>query len=113
MSKLFTEVNGRLNSNDKFEPITFDCNSIIAFKRTSIGTTELELSVGIMEVEMDYYEFQQNIMGEILKVEHQNDILKLMAGYLSNNVITSISPEVLIKDCKGIIQKIASENNTL
>lgn len=113
MSKLFTEVNARLDSDDKFEPITFDCNNIVAFKRTNTGTTELTLSVGIMEVDMDYYEFQQNIMGEILKVEHQNDILKLMAGYLSNNSVSNISPETLIKDCKGIIKKIASDNNTL
>ena len=113
MSKLFTEVNARLDSNDKFESITFDCNNIIAFKRTSIGTTELTLSVGIMEVDIDYYEFQQNIMGEILKAEHRNDILKLMAGYLSNNSVGNISLQTLIKDCKVIIQKIASDNNTL
>ena len=113
MSKLFTEVNARLDSNDKFELFTIDCTNIVAFKRTNTGTTELTLSVGIMEVEMDYYEFQQNIMGEILKVEHQNDILKLMAGYLSNNSVSNISPETLIKDCKGIIKKIASDNNNL
>ena len=113
MSKLFTEVNARLDSNDKFESITFDCNNIIAFKRTSIGTTELTLSVGIMEVDIDYYEFQQNIMGEILKAEHRNDILKLMAGYLSNNSVGNIPLQTLIKDCKVIIQKIASDNNTL
>ena len=113
MSKLFTEVYARLDSNDKFERFTIDCNNIIAFKLTNTGTTELTLSVGIMEVNMGYYEFQQNIMGEILKVEHQNDILKLMAGYLSNNSIGNILPETLIKDCKGIIKKIASDNNTL
>jgi hypothetical protein len=113
MSKLFTEVNARLDSNDKFEPITFDCNNIIAFKRTGTGTTELTLSVGTIEVDMDYYEFQQNVMGEILKVEHQTDILQLMAGYLANNLVCNIPPETLIKDCKGIIQKIASENNSI
>lgn len=113
MSKLFTEINARLDSNDKFETITIDCNNIVSFKRTNTGTTDLFLTVGIIEVDMDYYEFQQNIIAEILKVEHQNDILKLMAAYLSNNFVNNISIETLIKDCKDIIKKIASDNNTL
>jgi hypothetical protein len=52
-------------------------------------------------------------MGEILKVEHQNDVLKLMTGYLSKHITANISPETLIKDCIRIIQKIASEHNSL
>ena len=113
MSKVFTELKARFDRDDKFETITIDCNKIVCFYRTSIGTTEVTFNTGTLEVEMDYYEFQQNIMGAILKVEHQNDILQLMAGYLSNNSIGNIPPETLIKDCKGIIKKIASDNNTL
>jgi len=113
MSKLFTEVNARLHENDPYRKITIDCDKIQFFKENHSGLTTVFFNELYIEVEMNYYEFQQTIMGEIIKVEHQNDILKLMAGYLSNNVITSISPEVLIKDCKGIIQKIANENNTL
>jgi hypothetical protein len=113
MSKLFTELKARFDRDDKFETITIDCNQIVCFKRTSIGTTEVTFNTGTFEVEMDYYEFQQNIMGEILKVEHQNDVLKLMAGYLSNHITANISPETLIKDCQRIIKKIASENNNL
>lgn len=113
MSKLFTEVKARLDSNDKFEPFTIDCNKIVAFKRTNIGTTELTLWFGTMEVEMDYYEFQQNIMGEILKLEHNADILQLMAGYLANGTTGGIMPEVLIKDCQRIIKLIASDNNSI
>ena len=112
MSKLFTEVNARVSSTKFFEKFTIDCNKIVSFKNNNGVSTDVFLNDLVIEVDMNYYEFQ-NVMDEIIKVEHQNDILKLMAGYLSNNVITSISPEVLIKDCKGIIQKIASENNTL
>jgi hypothetical protein len=112
MNKLFTEVNGRYFTDEKFRKITIDCNKIEFFYDLNPGTG-IHFLLSDIEIDMPYHEFQQNVMGEIIKVEHQNDVLKLMAGYLSNNVITSISPEVLIKDCKGIIQKIASENNTL
>ena len=113
MNKVFAELKARFDKDEKFETITIDCNQIVCFYRTTIGTTEVTFNTGILEVEMDYYEFQQNIMGEILKIEHKNDILKLMAGYLCNNSVTNISIETLIKDCKGIIKKIASDNNTL
>jgi hypothetical protein len=113
MSKLFTEVNGRFYDNQKFRKFTIDCNKIEYYGELPNGHTDVHFKEGVIIVDMPYYEFQQNVMGEILKVEHQNDVLKLMAGYLSNNVITSISPEVLIKDCEGIIKKISSENNTL
>jgi hypothetical protein len=113
MTKLFAELKARFDREEKFETITIDCNQIVCFYKTSIGTTEVTFNTGTLEVEMDYYEFKQNIMGEILKVEHQNDILKLMAGYLSNHITANISAETLIKDCKGIIKKIASDNNNL
>jgi hypothetical protein len=112
MSKLFTEVNASIG-NEQYTKFTIDCNKIDFYYQASYNTTEVVINNIHIEIDMPYDKFQQTIMGEIIKVEHQNDILKLMAGYLSNNVITSISPEVLIKDCKGIIQKIASENNTL
>jgi hypothetical protein len=113
MSKLFTEVNGRVSSTQFFEKFTIDCNKIVSFKNNKNISTDVFFNDLVIEIDMNYYDFQQKIMGEIIKNEHQNDVLKLMAGYLSNNVITSISPEVLIKDCKGIIKKIASDDNTL
>jgi|688.fasta_scaffold16821_4 hypothetical protein len=113
MSKLFTEVNARLHENDPYRKFTIDCNKIQFFKENNSGLTTVFFNEFYIEVEMNYYEFQKNVMGEILKVEHQTDILQLMAGYLANNLVCNIPPETLIKDCKGIIQKIASENNSI
>jgi hypothetical protein len=112
MSKLFTEVNGRVSSTQFFEKFTIDCNKIVSFKNNNGVSTDVFFNDLVIEIDMPYHEFQQNVMGEIIKAEHQNDVLKLMTGYLANNVTGNISPETLIKDCQGIIKNIASENNT-
>lgn len=113
MSKLFTEVLGRLHEQDKFRKITIDCNKINFFRQTETGTTTVYFDEFCIEVQIDYYEFQQNVMGEILKLEHNADILQLMAGYLANGTTGGIMPGVLIKDCQGIIKQIASDNNSI
>lgn len=113
MSKLFTVVFSRLHELDTFKETTIDCNKILFFREKETGLTTVYFNQYCVDVQMNYYEFQQMVINEILKLEHNTDILQLMAGYLSNNGTGNVLMETLIKDCRNIIKGIASENNKL
>lgn len=113
MSKLFKTVFSRLHELDTFKETTIDCNKILFFREKETGNTTVYFNNYCIEVQMGYYEFQQNVINEILKLEHNEDILQLMSGYLANNGTGNVLMGTLIKDCRDIIKAIASDNNNL
>jgi hypothetical protein len=112
MGKLFYTVRGRFRESLPYKNITIDCNKIIFFEEYG-EKTRVFFSDYHIEVEMSFGEFQKNVISQVFNLELQEDILQLMAGYLSNNATGNVLIETLIKDCKGIIKTIASENNSL
>jgi hypothetical protein len=112
MGKLFYTVRGRLNESLPYRKITIDCNKIIFFEEDG-GKTKVFFSDYHIEVEMSFSDFQKNVISQVFNLEIQEDILQLMAGYLSNNATGNVLIETLIKDCRYIIKTIASENNSL
>jgi hypothetical protein len=113
MKGIILVANGRFYPNDKYTEFTFNTSEIYFFRKTDTGNTILYFKGCEIEIENEYEEFKNNFMSKCFDVEIMNDVIKLMAGYLANNVTGNISPETLIKDCQKIIKNIASENNTL
>lgn len=109
MSKIYFNTKARLEgSKGKFNEMTIDTDKIVFFQKSNTGNSLITfINNDVYELDIDYFEFFDNLCHITFENEIKQSVEKLMSGHLSNNSLGSVSTKTMVKDCFKIVEQIA------